>query len=670
MLYVGTNYHPHDWDEARWGTDIKMMKEASFNIVRLGHLCWDSFEPRDGVFCFEWFDRVMDRFSAAGIQVVLDIATRPAPVWLHKKHPSINITDLYGKMQHAHSRYMEDVGNPLFQEYAYRFAKALVQRYAAHPALLAFGMCNELGAGFVSYSEEVRQRFTKWLKNKYGSIEALNRAWSTQRWSRRLGGFEDVELPASSIAGAPPERYLDMCRFYSDEIIEYMAGLKRIINQYAPGKRESTNHWAEHKGIGFDYLKAYKAGIDIPGTGFYPGINPEDEDALIGTCMILDHRIAESGSPIWCLEFQTGTFGGYACPKKAMRMYAYLALLYRSQAFAAWTWRSMLGGEEQYWFGLLDHDGEPGRKYFEFKQIAEEFQKIGDIGLPRASEPEIAIAYSFESLKVSLHNKSFYKTDYYDQLLNIYKPLFRMNMDCNIVDLRQMAESYKALFIPGHCVMDERSAETIRNFVSNGGTAIMTAYSAKVNEHNQVFDTAMPGLLSDVFGIRANAFERTRTHVGDVNEGGMEKHDTGVIREKPGICLDGHVYTTDIDYYEIIELKTAHALATFTDIEGELPAISIHRFGKGTAIYTAFPAQEDIMRTLIGMLCVNYGIKKGLDTPIGVAARQIDNKRTIYVNTTASKREIARAGRAKSLLTGQEYFDRIDLEPYGADIVE
>lgn len=48
-LYIGTNYHPHDWSKERWKTDVKMMQEAGFTTVRLGHLCWDSFEPDEGV---------------------------------------------------------------------------------------------------------------------------------------------------------------------------------------------------------------------------------------------------------------------------------------------------------------------------------------------------------------------------------------------------------------------------------------------------------------------------------------------------------------------------------------------------------------------------------------------------------------------------------------------
>ena len=44
-LYIGANYHPHDWPRERWPIDVEMMKKAGFTTVRLGHLCWDSFEP-------------------------------------------------------------------------------------------------------------------------------------------------------------------------------------------------------------------------------------------------------------------------------------------------------------------------------------------------------------------------------------------------------------------------------------------------------------------------------------------------------------------------------------------------------------------------------------------------------------------------------------------------
>lgn len=126
QLYVGANYHPHD-DKSidKVKTDIKLMKDAGFTCVRLGHLAWDSYEPADGQFDFKWFDEVMDELDKAGIKVILDIAIRPAPIWLHKKFPSIDIVDANGDTQYPNHRYMDDVGDPNYQKYALRFTDSI-----------------------------------------------------------------------------------------------------------------------------------------------------------------------------------------------------------------------------------------------------------------------------------------------------------------------------------------------------------------------------------------------------------------------------------------------------------------------------------------------------------------------------------------------------------------
>ncbi len=150
-LYVGVNYHPHDdKNPDKIQHDIQHMKNAGFKVVRMGHLAWDSYEPSEGNFDFKWFDQVMDMMNAAGIKVILDIAIRPAPIWLHHKYPSIDIIDKNGNLLYPNHRYMEDIGDPMYQEYALRFTDAMTKQYAKHRALLAFGIDNESGDGQVN----------------------------------------------------------------------------------------------------------------------------------------------------------------------------------------------------------------------------------------------------------------------------------------------------------------------------------------------------------------------------------------------------------------------------------------------------------------------------------------------------------------------------------------
>jgi len=80
QLFVGACYQPVDRSPAQIVSDIAVMKHAGFNVARMGHLSWDSFEPMQGKSTFEWFDRVMDQMYANGIRVIVDIPGSPAPI--------------------------------------------------------------------------------------------------------------------------------------------------------------------------------------------------------------------------------------------------------------------------------------------------------------------------------------------------------------------------------------------------------------------------------------------------------------------------------------------------------------------------------------------------------------------------------------------------------------
>ena len=180
-LFVGTNYQMADRSREQIVRDIARMKQAGFKVVRMGDLSWDYFEPAEGRFQFEEFDWVMNQMHAAGIKVIMDIPGQPAPTWLHHAYPGVDIVTQQGVRLNAAERYMDDIGDPDYRRLLGRLAENMMRRYAAHPALLAVGYNNEIGNGFISYSAADRDRFVAWLQKKYGSVEALNRAWASQR---------------------------------------------------------------------------------------------------------------------------------------------------------------------------------------------------------------------------------------------------------------------------------------------------------------------------------------------------------------------------------------------------------------------------------------------------------------------------------------------------------
>jgi len=149
-------------------------------------------------------------------------------------------------------------------------------------------------------------------------VEALNQAWATQRWSRRLNSFEDVDLPLANGSG-PAERYLDLHRYWSDVTVARLRGLDRIRQCLTPDLPSIPNLWDNAPRRGCDYLSSLKSYVSFPAEGFYPG------DPIGGAFGALMTK-GDLPTPIWFNEFIAGGGGWYGAPGRS-RMYAHLSLL-------------------------------------------------------------------------------------------------------------------------------------------------------------------------------------------------------------------------------------------------------------------------------------------------------------------------------------------------------
>jgi beta-galactosidase len=652
-LYVGVNYHPHDdKNPEKVQHDIQLMKFAGFKMVRMGHLAWDSYEPSEGKFDFDWFDRVMDLMNEAGIKVILDIAVRPAPIWLHYKYPSIDITDANGAVLYPNHRYMEDIGDPMYQKYALRYTDALTKQYRKHPALLAFGIDNESGDGRISYSETARQRYIAWLKKKYSTLDNLNKAWATQRWSRKINQFEEIGFPVSGSINGSPERMLDFRRFVSDEINQFLFKIIDTVKTNAPEALVNTNAWYYSPRKYFDYAPiAYSGKMTREGCGFYPGLSLTTNLGLIDALFGISRIQFESTNPFWNNEFTTMT----AVPN-SIRKSAYATLMYGNQMVCGWTWQSMHSGEEQYLEGMIDWDGIPNRKYEEYKKIATEFKKIEKF-FPYKVQAEIGLAFSFPSQIAS----SYFPEQHENQLQSCFELFYYRNIDARIVEITRSPLNYKLLFVPGVAVMDEVTATKISEFVKNGGTVIMTSNSAVVDETGQVFTSTRPGRLSDVFGIRIGSYEETEA----LNEISRKSFKGKKIE----LTYKGKAINTELSRFDVIEPKGAETLGSITSLDKDYPIIISNKYGKGRAIYVGLPAKVEILNPLLDELINELSIKNGPEVPAGVMARQIDRNHVLYLNVSGELKNIKVKGKLRSILFDKDYIDEFIIKPFEPEFI-
>jgi beta-galactosidase len=652
-LIVGANYHPHDSDPATWRRDVAMMRDAGIRMVRLGHLAWDTFEPADGEFTFAWFDEVMDLMQDNGIAVILDIAVRPAPLWLHRKHPSIDVVDAAGNRLHANHRYMDDVGDPAFRSHAMRFADKVTKRYADHPALAAFGIDNEPGDGPISYSETVRARFIAWLKEKYGTADALNTAWAGHRWSRRIGDFAEIGLPKSGTYNGAPERVLDFRRFISHEVETYLEELLDVVEANAPGALTTSNLWYYSEQRHFDFAPtAYRGRITRAGNGFYPGGGIIDNGGLRGALFGIARIQYENDTPFWCTEFTTMT----AVPG-SIRKSAYASLMLGNQLVCGWTWQTMHAGEEQFLQGMVDWDGRPNRKLEEYRRIAAEFAKLEGRGFPYKPRAEVAVALDFPSQIAS----AAFPERHDRQAQTAFEAVLDRNLDVRIVDLTRSALDYKLLVVPGVLVLDAAAAESIRAFVERGGTAIMTSYSATLDADGQAFATTRPGRLDDVFGIRVSSYEETAM-LNELAHGciGIERLD---------LEIDGLAVTAETPRFDLVEPTTADVLAHATSLDVDYPLVTANRYGSGRAVYVALPARREVLDPLLASELARLGVA-GPVVPAGVMARALDDRRVLYLNLDAEPKPIVFQGKATGVLSEARFEGGFTLGPYDAEVVE
>jgi beta-galactosidase len=481
----------------------------------------------------------------------------------------------------------------------------------------------------------------------------LNEAWAGQRWSRKIGDFDEVGLPVSGSIWGAPERILDFRRFVSDEVSQFLFKVIDKVNVNAPNALTNTNAWYYSSKKYFDYSElAYSGKMTRGGCGFYPGnsliTNGGNMNALFGIARIQ----FESTNPFWCTEFSTST----AVPN-SMRKSAYATLMYGNQMVCGWTWQSMVAGEEQYLEGMMDWDGITNRKYDEYKKIATEFKKIEKY-FPYKPQAEVGLAFSFPSQIAS----SSFPVDHDGQLQSAFDLFYFRNMDTRVVEISRSTLNYKLLIIPGVAVMDEATSTKIREFVKNGGTVIMTSNSAVVDESGQVFSSTHPGRLSDVFGIRIGSFEELES----LNEISRISYTGKKIR----LTYKDKTIESGSPQFDVIESKGAEILGNIISLDKDYPIITSNKYGKGRAIYVGLTAKGEILNPILDELITELSIKKGPEVPDGIMARQIDSKHILYLNASNEPKVIDLKGKSRSILLDKDYTDKFTIQPNEPEFIE
>ena len=138
----GAAYYDEYMPYERLEQDVKMMKKAGINVVRIAESTWSTCEPQEGVFDFSHVERVLDAMEAAGIQVIIGTPTYAIPSWMEKSYPDILAETKKGRGIYG-PRQIMDITHPVYLFYAERVIRRLMEVTAKRKCVIGFQIDNE-----------------------------------------------------------------------------------------------------------------------------------------------------------------------------------------------------------------------------------------------------------------------------------------------------------------------------------------------------------------------------------------------------------------------------------------------------------------------------------------------------------------------------------------------
>ena len=192
ILYGG-DYNPEQWPEEIWEEDMRLFKLAHIDEVTLNVFSWAALQPDENTYDFSKLDKIMDMAKANDLKVCLATSTAAHPAWMARKYPDILRTEHNGMRRKFGSRHNSCPNSPTYRKYSVALAGKIAERYKDYDNIVAWHISNEYG-GFC-YCENCEKAFRVWLKDKYGTIDELNKAWNMSFWGHTLYDFDDVVVP-------------------------------------------------------------------------------------------------------------------------------------------------------------------------------------------------------------------------------------------------------------------------------------------------------------------------------------------------------------------------------------------------------------------------------------------------------------------------------------------
>jgi beta-galactosidase len=631
VLFGAAYYHEYQRGE-HLETDLDLMADAGFSLIRVGESVWSTWEPENGQFNLDWLQPVLDGAHQRSISVILGTPTYAVPPWLARQYPEIAGERSSGRPIPWGARQEADFTHPAFRFHAERMIRRIVSHYAGHPAIIGYQVDNEPGLELL-HNRGVFQRFTDHLRHTYGSVEKLNQEWGLVYWSHRLSTWADLWLPDGN---AQPQYDLAWRRFQAQLTAEFIAWQAGIVREYATAAQFITTCIAYDRPA-FDDAQLSEPLDVTAGNAYYvmqDGLALPDTRTVIQTWatdgtwalyLSADRMYSSRQEPFLVTETNASSIGFSWDTRPAYdgqwRQVAWALVARGARMIGYWHWHTLHAGTETYWGGILPHSGRPGRTYQQVSQLGSEFARAGELAAGLVPDADIAMIFdmpsrwSMQKYPALCHPDGAPDERAYQGLFEpFYRGAFDARVQVRILHASQLASAedaardYPVLVAPGLYIADDKTLDMLRGYALAGGHLVLGPRTGYADTEARAREDRMPARLADAAGVWYDEFSNLAEPV-EVTSADPPAFDipagSAGTRWADGLRPDG-----------------ATVLARYRHPHfGRWPAVTTRPAGKGRITYCGTVPGSSLAEAILRWACAGAG-RRGAwgDVPVPVTS--------------------------------------------------
>jgi beta-galactosidase len=627
-LLFGAAYYPEHDPESEWPLDAALMRDAGFNVIRVGEFCWNRMQRGDGTLTLDWLERLIDLYYRHGIRTILCTPTATPPIWAVERFPDLPLVLPDGRQGLFGGRRHYTVFHEGYRELSAGIAGALAKRFGGHPGVAGWHLDNEVGSyAGVDCSAPALRAFHRHLEQKFGSVDELNRAWGLIFWNQEVERFDQIPAPTEMMAPRSPQLVLEYNRFCQAGMAEYL-----LLQAEAVRRHAGPQQWIVascHENVGFVLFRLQREHrlnlLDYVEVNNYPELAPGPAQ----NAMRLDvQRALDRPRPFLTLEQQLGSGHSTAngLEPRARRFWAWEALSRGSRSVVWFHWRRFRTGCEWRLASVVERDRQPRSAYRSLQAFIREARRVEPILANSRIVPDVQVFLDPDStlardrstepsfwIEIQWPDAWKHRYPLWEKEVRraVYQPLVRYGLTLDFVQAHEEWDPGKPLIVPDLDLCTDEVVAKLTRFVEDGGTLIGFPGIGDRDVHGAHLEAPPPGKLAGLFGVTLADYYPLAPGTGatyDPATGGLTAESQPAV-EVTGTMRMGEVEVrVDVRAGEILQPTTAETVGRYLDGS---PCVALRRLGKGCAFYLgAVPADSESAARLYACLLPQLAVRQ------------------------------------------------------------